>query len=99
VDDNKPVRLVSTVLQGKAIVRQTPDYPPLAKQIRLAGPVQVEIMVSPDGRVESVRVVSGHPLLSAAAVKAAYGWRFGPTILNGTPVRVTGVIVFNFTLE
>jgi len=99
VDDNKPVRLTSMVLQGKAIVRQTPDYPPLAKQIRLAGSVPVEIIISPDGRVESARAMSGHPLLATAAVKAAYGWRFGPTLLNGTPVRVTGVIVFNFTLE
>lgn len=97
--DNRPMRLPSSVLQGKAIVRRTPDYPPLARQIRLDGSVSVEVIISPDGRVESARAISGHALLKAAAVSAATGWRFGPTLLNGTPVQVTGVIVFNFKLS
>jgi TonB family protein len=99
-DDNRqPLRLASTVLQGKAIVRRTPDYPPLGKQIRLEGSVSVEVMIAPDGHVESVRAVSGHPLLASAALAAARGWRFEPTLLNGTPVQVTGIIVFNFKLN
>ncbi|MGA9771767.1 MAG: energy transducer TonB [Blastocatellia bacterium] len=95
----RSVRLPSTVLQGKAVVRRTPDYPPLAKQIHLDGSVSVEVMISPDGRVESARAVSGHGLLKAAAVSAATGWRFQPTLLNGVAVQVTGVIVFNFKLN
>ena len=98
-DVTRPVRLTSTVLQGKATARRTPDYPPLAKQIHLSGSVSVEVMISPDGRVEVARAVSGHPLLLSAAIEAARGWRFEPTLLNGTPVRVTGVIVFNFTMQ
>ncbi len=97
--DNRPVRLASYVLQGKAIVRRTPDYPIIAKQARLEGSVSVEVMISPDGRVESARAVSGHAILKAAAAAAATGWRFQPTLLNGTPVQVTGVIVFNFKLS
>ena len=61
--DNRPIRLPSTVLQGKAIVRRTPDYPPLAKQIHLDGSVSVEVMISPDGRVEPARAITGHALL------------------------------------
>ena len=99
VDTTRPVRLISSVLQGKAVVRRTPDYPPLAKQIHLSGSVSVEVMVAPDGHVEAVRGVSGHPMLMAAALEAARGWRFEPTLLNGTPVRVSGVIVFNFTMQ
>jgi protein TonB len=99
VDTTRPVRLTSTVLQGKAIERRTPAYPPLARNIHLAGSVSVEVMISLDGRVEAARAVSGHPLLIAAALEAARGWRFEPTLLNGTPVRVTGVIVFNFTMQ
>jgi protein TonB len=91
--------LTSTVLQGKAIERRTPAYPALARQIHLSGSVSVEVMISLDGRVEAARAVSGHPLLVAAAIEAARGWRFEPTLLNGTPVRVTGVIVFNFTMQ
>jgi TonB family protein len=99
-DENRqPVRLTSTVLQGKVTVRRTPDYPPLAKQVHLEGSVSVEVIIAPDGRVESARAVSGHPLFVKAAVDSAYGWRFEPTMLNSTPVRVTGIIVFNFKLN
>lgn len=99
-DDNRqPLKLTSPVLQGKATVRRLPDYPPLAKQIHLEDSVSVEIIIGTDGHVESARAVSGHPLLVTAAVSAAHGWRFEPTLLNGMPVRVTGIIVFNFKLN
>jgi protein TonB len=95
----KPVRISSTVLQGKAIDKIVPIYPPLAKQIRMQGEVSVEVIISPEGRVESVRIVSGHPMFVTAAGDAARRWRFEPTILNGVPVRVTGVITFVFKLN
>lgn len=93
------VRLISQVLTGKALERRTPTYPILAKQVRIEGSITVEIVVSPDGRVESARALNGHPLLMTAAVEAARGWRFQPTLLNGVAVRVTGVITFNFKLN
>ena len=96
---DRPVRVSSTVLQGKAVERRTPTYPQLARQIHLQGEVSVEVMISPAGRVESARVVSGHPMLAQCAREAALGWRFGPTLLNNTPVRVTGVIIFVFKLN
>ncbi|HEX8184889.1 MAG TPA: energy transducer TonB, partial [Blastocatellia bacterium] len=99
IEPDRPVRLSSTVLQGKAVVRRAPEYPPLAKQARLQGSVSVEVMIGPDGRVESARAVSGHPMLAKAAVDSAAAWRFEPTLLNGTPVRVTGIITFNFKLD
>ncbi|PYT03152.1 MAG: energy transducer TonB, partial [Acidobacteria bacterium] len=61
--------------------------------------VAVEVIISPEGRVESVRAVSGHPMLIPTALDAARAWRFGPTLLNGVPVRVTGVITFVFKLN
>lgn len=93
-----PLKVASTVLQGKAIERRTPAYPAMARQIRLEGSVAVEIVISPEGRVESWRAISGHPLLVPSAVEAARQWRFAPTLLNGTPVRVTGIITFVFRL-
>jgi protein TonB len=97
--DNRPVRISSSILQGKAIERRKPVYPPLAKQIRLQGDVSIEVMIAPDGRVESARIVSGHPMLADKAREAALGWRFQSTLLNNIPVRVTGVIVFAFKLN
>jgi periplasmic protein TonB len=98
-DNAKPVVVSSKVLQGKAIEKIVPVYPPLPKQIRMPGEVSVEVIISPEGRVESVRIVSGHPMFVSAAREAARGWRFEPTILNGVPVRVTGVITFVFKLN
>lgn len=96
--DNKPLVVASTVLQGKALERTKPIYPPLARQIHLQGDVSVEVIISPEGRVESARVVNGHPMFAQYARGAALSWRFQPTFLNGVPVRVTGVIVFVFKL-
>jgi len=98
-EDNRPVRVTSVVLQGKAIERRTPIYPPLARQIHLQGDVSVEVIISPVGRVESARVVSGHPMFAQYGREAALGWRFEPTFLNGVAVRVTGVITFAFKLN
>jgi TonB family protein len=95
----KTVRVASTVLQGKAIERRTPVYPSLAKQANVEGSVPIEIIISPDGRVEAARAISGHALLKPAAQEAAAGWRFEPTLLGGTAVRVTGIITFNFKLR
>jgi TonB family protein len=95
----KPVRLTSSVLQGKAIERPSPAYPPLARAAGVEGPAAIEIIIAPDGRVESARAVNGHALLAAAARDAARRWRFEPTLLNGTAVRVTGIITFVFRLR
>jgi len=99
VDNGKPIVISSKVLQGKAIDKAVPLYPELAKRNRIYGDVSVEVIISPEGRVESVRVVSGHPLFVTAALDASRRWRFEPTILNGVPVRVTGVITFVFKLN
>lgn len=97
--DNRPVNIPSSVLQGKAIERRKPIYPILAQQIKLQGKVSIEVMIAPDGHVESARTVSGHPMLAEKAREAALEWRFHPTLLNNVPVRVTGVIVFAFKLN
>ena len=98
-EDQSPVRVASKVLQGKTVERRTPTYPRMAIIAKIEGPVSVEVVISPEGRVETARAVSGHPLLKPAAVEAARGWRFQPTLLNGTPVRVTGIITFVFKLD
>jgi protein TonB len=86
------------VLQGSATRRVEPSYPPLAKAARVSGAVVVEVTVDEAGNVISARPVSGHPLLKDAAVAAARGWKFTPTQLSGTPVKVIGTITFNFNL-
>jgi TonB family protein len=84
------------VLNGKAISLPKPAYPPVAKAARASGIVVVQVTIDESGRVVSASAISGHPLLRASAVQAAYGARFSPTYLNNQPVKVTGTIRYNF---
>jgi protein TonB len=87
------------VLNGKAISKPQPAYPAIAKAARASGTVTVQVTVDESGRVVSARAAGGHPLLQQAAVQAAYQARFSPTLLSGQPVKVNGVITYNFVLQ
>jgi TonB family protein len=94
----EPVRkpISGGVLNGKAISLPTPEYPAIAKQAKASGAVAVQVTVDEGGSVIAAHAVSGHPLLQAAAVAAARQAKFSPTLLMGEPVKVNGVIVYNF---
>lgn len=96
-----PKRIVVSggVLQGQAIQKVQPPYPPIAKAARASGAVQVQITISETGEVIEAAIVSGHPLLRDAALQAARQWLFKPTELSGVPVKVQGILTFNFTLS
>jgi periplasmic protein TonB len=87
------------VLNGKAISLPKPAYPPIARQAHASGTVVVQVTIDENGNVISARAVSGHPLLQAVSVGAARGARFSPTKLSGQPVKVTGVITYNFVAQ
>ena len=87
------------VLNGKAISKPAPPYPPIARAARASGMVTVQVVIDESGRVTSARAVSGHPLLHQAAVQAAYQARFSPTLLSGQPVKVSGIITYNFVVQ
>jgi TonB family protein len=95
----KSLTVSGGVLNGKAISKPDPVYPPVAKAARASGAVTVQVTVDEAGKVISAKAVSGHPLLRAAAEAAARQARFSPTLLSGKPVKVTGVLIYNFTLE
>jgi periplasmic protein TonB len=84
------------VLNGKAISLPKPAYPPIARAAHAAGTVVVQVLIDENGNVVSAKAVSGHPLLQAVAVGAARQAKFSPTKLSGQPVKVTGVIQYNF---
>jgi len=87
------------VLNGKAISLPKPAYPPIARAAHAAGTVVVQVLIDENGNVVSAHAVSGHPLLQAVAVGAARQERFSPTKLSGQPVKVTGVIQYNFVAQ
>ncbi len=87
------------VLNGRAIRKPAPAYPPAARNARVAGTVVVRIMVDETGKVIKSEAICGHSLLRKAAAEAASAARFTPTLLKGMPVKVTGVITYNFVLR
>jgi protein TonB len=76
-----------------------PQYPPVARVAKASGTVIVQVTVDESGNVVSAHAVSGHPLLQAAAVAAARSAKFSPTKLSGQPVKVNGIIQYNFAPE
>ena len=96
-----PVKVlkISQVLNSKAISLPRPNYPPIAKQTRTQGTVTVQVLIDETGKVISAKTVSGHPLLAHEAQKAAMQARFSPTIISDQPVKVSGVITYNFIMQ
>lgn len=85
------------VVNGSATSLPKPFYSPAALAIGASGIVNVQVTIDESGNVVSAKAVSGHPMLRAAAERAAHSAKFKPTLLSDEPVKVTGVIVYNFT--
>jgi TonB family protein len=84
------------MLDAKAVSKPEPAYPPVAKAAGASGAVTVRVVVDETGHVVSAAAVSGHPLLRAAAVAAAKQARFEPSFISGKPLKVTGLLTYNF---
>ncbi len=95
----KPRLVPSEIQQARLVTRIEPQYPALAKQIRLEGTVVIRAVIANDGTVESLETLSGHPLLARAAMDAIVRWRYRPTLLNGQPVEVEILITVTYRLR
>jgi TonB family protein len=95
-DSPKIIRKSGGTLKESAIRRVEPTTPPSARKARVTGVVIVEVTVNEEGDVIAARAISGPALLRDAAVNAARGWKFTPTLLSGRPVKVIGTLAFTF---
>jgi TonB family protein len=95
---DEPRTINGGVLNGKAVSLPKPVYPPAARAVNASGAVSVQVAIDENGSVISAVAVSGHPLLRAAAEDAAREAKFSPTFLNGSPVKITGVVTYVFQL-
>jgi protein TonB len=78
------------------IYRKDAEYPKIAKQTGAKGTVTLNATIGVDGNIKKVKVVSGHPMLTNAAVEAVKQWRYRPTLLNGQPVETDTQVLVNF---
>jgi outer membrane biosynthesis protein TonB len=84
------------IVKGKAIKLAKPNYPAAARAVQASGTVVIQVLIDLDGTVFTAYPLSGHPLLRLSARNAACSSRFSPTLLNGDPIKVSGVISYNF---
>jgi protein TonB len=92
-----PVR-ISHMSEGDLIRKVLPTYPPLARGARIQGQVVLQAVISKQGTIENLRLLSGHPMLVSAAIEAVRQWRYRPYVLNSEPVEVETQITVNFSL-
>lgn len=88
----------SQVRIGEPIDRVLPEYPAIARVAHATGSVIVAVVIDEQGKVIAAHAASGHPLLQAAAVKAAKDSTFMPTTVGGVPVKVLATITYNFVM-
>jgi protein TonB len=90
---------VSHLAEGNLVYRVQPSYPVLAREARIQGMVRLRAIVSKNGTIENLSVLSGHAMLVGPAIEAVRQWRYRPYLLNGEPVEVETEITVNFLLS
>lgn len=95
----KRVRISQGVTKGLLIQKIEPNYPPIARAARIQGQVVLAAIISKSGEIQILVLVSGHPMLTPAAIDAVKQWRYRPFLLNGEPVEVETTITVNFQLS
>ena len=93
------VRVGGQLVAPELLHKVDPEYPPLAQAARVSGVIVLEAHVGTNGRVKSVKVLRGQPLLDEAAVSAVKQWRYRPLLLNGVPTEFILTVTVNFSLR
>ena len=93
------VKVGGNVMSQKLVTKVTPVYPPIAKQARIQGTVELQAIIAKDGTIANLSLVAAtSPLLVQNAMDAVRQWVYAPTMLNGQPVQVVTNITVNFSL-
>ena len=90
------VRVPPQEAMKAAVQKPQPEYTQIARQMKVSGRVEVEASITTGGSVDSVRVISGNPLLTAPTVSAVKKWKFTPFQENGAPAKALAVLAFDF---
>lgn len=85
-------------MAGRIVVKIAPAYPRIARQARIQGTVTLQVQINKTGDVESMQLISGHPMLAPAAIDAVKQWKYDPYLVNGEAVDVETRVTVNFSL-
>lgn len=95
--DDPAVRITTSEAMNAATHKVNPQYPPVAKQMNLSGSVELDATIDVDGKVASVKIVKGNPMLTGAAQNALKSWKFKPIQRDGKAVKASAIFAFSFT--
>jgi len=93
------MKVPSSILEGMLVSKTIPAYPTIARTVGVSGTVVLAATISKEGTIENLHVLSGHPLLTQAALDAVRPWRYRPYLLNGQPVEVETTINVVFSMN
>lgn len=100
VADESAIRVSEADARKAALKKVEPEYPAMARQVRLSGRVQVDVIIDAAGNVEKVNVVRGNVLLSNSAASALKRWKFTPfTGAGNKPTKAIASLTFDFHLQ
>ena len=95
----KRVRVSQGVTTGLLIRKIEPFYPIIARNAHVQGQVVLKAIITKDGHIQDLQLISGHVLLAPAAVDAVKQWIYKPFLLNGEPVEVETTVTVTFQLQ
>lgn len=95
---NAPKRLSRSEATSAIVSKTQPEYPPMARQLKLEGTVELEAIISEQGTVDDVRIVTGNPVLTKAAAQAVKKWKFTPITEGGKPTKAVAPLSLTFKL-
>lgn len=90
------LRVSTSEAMKAAVTKPQPTYSPIARQMKIAGRVEIEVVVNEEGGVQSVKALTGNPMLTQSAVSAVEKWKFTPFTSDGKPVKAVCTLSFDF---
>jgi protein TonB len=94
--DGPPKKVTMSEAMSAAVVKTPPEFPALAKQLKIQGSVELDVVIAESGAVESVTPISGNPVLTKPAVDAVKRWKFKPFQQDGAPVKAQAAVKLSF---
>ncbi len=92
------LRVATDDAMKAATKKAPPEYPPIAKQLKISGKVEVDVTIDADGNVENVKIVSGNAMLTPSVVTAVKKWKFTPFTQDGAPAKAVAQLQFDFKM-
>ena len=91
-----PKKITQAEAMSAAVTKVQPEFPALARQLKISGAVELDVLIGENGAVESVTPISGNPVLTRPAVDAMKKWKFKPFQQDGSAVKAQTALKITF---